>query len=703
MSVTWEDCKRRLEKGLWLIPTKPDKTPACAHGFKDAVSTIEEFKVLCGDQLPYGIGIDTGRSGLVVIDVDVRGKKKGAEWFDKHKHLFPETYRVETPSGGFHLYFWVPEDTTIKSGPLVPDAVDVKSTGGYVVAPPTPGYMGNDAEIAELPPGLLKLIKNKLNKGKQALKAMSDTDLKLQARMGTSFHDTMLELTGRWKRGGMAPEQMFELARSIVADCCKQRPDRNPDVTMGEVERMVVGAKSGREADELMARVGQMGADAPVGIFANGQNQLPVAPKTFKVSPGIQIIDVMAKSIPPPRWILGRIFARGWVTGIASAPNVGKTRFLVSTACALSTGRSEYLGFKVIEPGPVLLITNEEKTQDIERRIKATGLWAKQKKAGSPIHIRGSDLGLVKLAGVDGRQAVPDTAEIDAIVELLLEIEAVLVAFDPLVSLGEGLNENSVDMQACMDAFRDIANRANVAVLFNHHTPKGESSGGRPPRSRQWAGSLGAFRGHGSIAGAADLLFTLAHTQDAQQQDGARNRTDNGDQPRRPPRLPEHLRRRWIRLESAKSRESLQDVSQAYFLESQHMGEIDPLTEKEYEVGALAPRSDQEASAAASSAIYGAGAQQMERDRVANEHRALILSALPKGRTTIAQVLRILAQEEHKEVWGYGARTPEARSTLIEIFGDEKEFQNPEKGLVARLAGEASGKGKRGYVELCDA
>jgi hypothetical protein len=653
--------------------------------------------------LPHGIGIDTGRSDLVVIDVDVRGEKKGAEWHEEHKHLFPETYRVETPSGGFHLYYRVPAGMTIKSGPLVADAVDVKSTGGYVVAPPTPGYTGNDAEIVELPRDLLKLIKNKLNKGKQALKAMSDTDLELQARVGTSFHDPMLELTGRWKREGMAPEQMVELTRSIVEDCCKQRPDRNPDVTMREVERMIVGAKSGREADELMARVGQMGIDAPEGFFANGQNQKTVASKTFEVSPGVQIIDVMAKSIPPPRWILGRIFARGWVTGIASAPNVGKTRFLVSTACALSTGRSEYLGFKVLEPGPVLLITNEEKTQDIERRIKATGLWAKQKEAGSPIHIRGSDLGLVKLAGVDGRQAVPDTAEIDAIVEYARKIGAALVAFDPLVSLGEGLNENTVDMQAFMDAFRDIANRADVAVLFNHHTPKGESSGGRPPRSRQWAGHMGAFRGHGSIAGAPDLLFTLAHTQDAPEHRPRRSEPDNGDQPRHPPQLPEHLRRRWIRLESAKSREALQDVSQAYFLESQPMGEIDPLTGEEYTVGVLAPRSDREARSAAADAIYGAGAQQMERDRVANAHRALILSALPKGRTTIAQVLRILAQEEHKEVWGYGARTPEARSTLIEIFGDEKEFQNPEKGLVARLVGEASGKGKPGYVELCDA
>ncbi|MFC9061601.1 bifunctional DNA primase/polymerase, partial [Streptomyces sp. NPDC057074] len=64
---------------------------------------------------PFNVGIATGPSGLVVIDLDVPKDKSsgdapyGATTFralcERAGHAVPATYRVRTASGGQHLYF----------------------------------------------------------------------------------------------------------------------------------------------------------------------------------------------------------------------------------------------------------------------------------------------------------------------------------------------------------------------------------------------------------------------------------------------------------------------------------------------------------------------------------------------------------------------------------------------------------------------
>ncbi|GAB6899612.1 bifunctional DNA primase/polymerase [Kineosporia succinea] len=115
-------------------------------------------------RVPFGIGIATGPSDLVVIDLDrpktgpdgaltrppaewtEPGIIDGADVFDllcaRSGQPVPlDTYTVSTGSGGTHLYFAAP------SGPDAPRLrstaghlgwlVDTRAHGGYVVAPPT--------------------------------------------------------------------------------------------------------------------------------------------------------------------------------------------------------------------------------------------------------------------------------------------------------------------------------------------------------------------------------------------------------------------------------------------------------------------------------------------------------------------------------------------------------------------------------------
>src|SRR5918995_7313352 len=109
-----------------------------------------------------GVGIVTGPvSGVLVLDVD--GPEGEAE-LEKQRH--PVTPMVRTASGGLHLYFKHPEHH-VRTGIRVASGLDVKASGGYVVAPPSIGANGQayewiippgEAELAEPPEWLMHLL-----------------------------------------------------------------------------------------------------------------------------------------------------------------------------------------------------------------------------------------------------------------------------------------------------------------------------------------------------------------------------------------------------------------------------------------------------------------------------------------------------------------------------------------------------------------
>ncbi|MEV6883254.1 bifunctional DNA primase/polymerase [Streptomyces sp. NPDC051135] len=95
--------------------------------------------------VPFNVGIATGPSGLVVVDLDVPKDKSsgdapcGATTFralcERAGHAVPATYRVRTASGGQHLYFTAPPGVRLaNTARTVAPSVDTRAWGGYVVA-----------------------------------------------------------------------------------------------------------------------------------------------------------------------------------------------------------------------------------------------------------------------------------------------------------------------------------------------------------------------------------------------------------------------------------------------------------------------------------------------------------------------------------------------------------------------------------------
>jgi Bifunctional DNA primase/polymerase, N-terminal len=86
-----------------------------------------------------GAAILTGRSGLLVVDVDPRhGGHHTLARLVADRPL-PATRTIGTRGGGLHLYYRVDRPVRSSAGLLGP-GLDVKSHRGLVVCPPTPGY-----------------------------------------------------------------------------------------------------------------------------------------------------------------------------------------------------------------------------------------------------------------------------------------------------------------------------------------------------------------------------------------------------------------------------------------------------------------------------------------------------------------------------------------------------------------------------------
>src|SRR5687767_3463643 len=94
------------ERGLWIFPTH-GKVPLTENGFHDAVGTPDEARRLFAlHPNATGIGIDCGRSGLLVVDLD--GPAGQDTWTRLLlEHGIIETLEASTGrrDGGRHLYF----------------------------------------------------------------------------------------------------------------------------------------------------------------------------------------------------------------------------------------------------------------------------------------------------------------------------------------------------------------------------------------------------------------------------------------------------------------------------------------------------------------------------------------------------------------------------------------------------------------------
>ncbi len=224
-----------------------------------------------------GVGIVTGRlSGILVLDVD---GPEGEVELQKRGH--PVTPMVRTASGGLHLYFKHPNHY-VRTGIRVAPGLDVKASGGYVVAPPSVGANGkpyewivstNDAELADPPDWLMGLLERERPKDPAG-------------PVGASIpagqrNNALASLAGTMRRRGMGEAEILAALQVANEQRC------SPPLEDDEVGKIAAS----------VARYEPAGDVVPISANGNGRPHPPPGYNLTDLGNAGRFVDAHRKSV----------------------------------------------------------------------------------------------------------------------------------------------------------------------------------------------------------------------------------------------------------------------------------------------------------------------------------------------------------------------------------------------------------------------
>lgn len=145
MKTTFEQKASMLtQHGLSVFPLVPMlKIPVIAksRGGRGCLDATVAPQTIANWSIRYqkaNVGVGTGEtSGVIVIDLDPKNGSAASVSSLRAKGMpFPRTVCCKTPRGGWHLYYkW--KSGISNSVSAISAGIDVRSDGGYVVAPPS--------------------------------------------------------------------------------------------------------------------------------------------------------------------------------------------------------------------------------------------------------------------------------------------------------------------------------------------------------------------------------------------------------------------------------------------------------------------------------------------------------------------------------------------------------------------------------------
>jgi len=415
-----------------------------------------------------GIGLDCGKSSVVVIDIDdldaipLLSEKLG--W----NPVEDDTFVARTGGGGYHVFYKAGEQSVRNSASKVVSGVDVRGEGGYVVLPPSSHDSGSSYEWHRRPEGGIRPIPEKLV---GILNYREERPAPAPAPTG--------RVSERWGMAVLA-EEAAEIERAAPGT-------RNNQLNYSAYK--VYGAVKGGHLDKSIADLRLESAAARVGLDS-GETALTLASawegaeprspldedrpaprasqpvtgprKTFR-SLGVDELN----HLPPPQWLIPNRLPEGqtWIYGV---PGSGKTFLALDwSATVASTGLN------------VLYFVGEG-VQGFARRVIA---WQ---------NARQSDISTFR--AIPQAPHLLDRESIDMLVATVEQHSPALIVVDTFARASVGGDENSArDVGLAIDALDMLYREHGTSSLVLHHSNK----------------TNGSERGSSAIRGAADATWEI--------------------------------------------------------------------------------------------------------------------------------------------------------------------------------------------------
>jgi hypothetical protein len=282
--------------------SSPGKHPLTAHGVLDATADESKIRALWRRWPEANVALATGsRSGFIALDIDPRhGGEEALAAVEAEIGRLPDTICVLTQSKGRHLYYRAPEATVACSASTLGRGLDVRGDGGYVVAPPSTGVLGQyiwdspsgdpDGSLAELPPAWIERLVGR----RQAVAALPISGPVPEGRR----NDTLASVAGALRRRGLEPEVILA---ALLAVNEKQCQPPLPEEEVSQIARSVGrypiptgGGRSGPDgqhepvivAGDLQLRLGRRLSATSVEIYVERETQLLYVDRVSPASSG---------------------------------------------------------------------------------------------------------------------------------------------------------------------------------------------------------------------------------------------------------------------------------------------------------------------------------------------------------------------------------------------------------------------------------
>jgi hypothetical protein len=280
-------------RGFVVFPVAPrSKTPAVKDWEQQAT---RDPGVIIGwwRARPYNIGIATGRSDVVVVDLDhsrghtapppwtgaTSGRDVLARFAAEAGHPVPDdTLTVSTPTGGEHLYFQPPDGVVLRNtAATLGWRIDTRAQGGFVVAAGSVREQGRyritrDAPIAPLPSWLA----NALTPPPAAAESGTESELRLPSGRADAYLAAIIAGEARAvaeARTGERHRTLLRAARSLgrlVAGGELTAPAARDAVLQASTAHIGVDGTTPREIAQTIDDGLAYGARAPRTIGRTG-------------------------------------------------------------------------------------------------------------------------------------------------------------------------------------------------------------------------------------------------------------------------------------------------------------------------------------------------------------------------------------------------------------------------------------------------
>lgn len=409
-----------ITQGFSVIPVIGKKPCVDWKQYQEKSMTVIEFQKLFETCEPTGIAIVTGKvSGIVVVDVDSEEANKKID--------LPKTPTVKT-SKGFHYYFKY--HTKAKTSTGITEKIDIRSDGGYVVAPPSVHETGfkyewllkfGEVELAEFPVDKFE---------KKTKQSISDFGEKNWESLFSGVPEgkrntTATQIIGKFLR--FTPQSEWE--RTIWPLLCSINKQNMPPLETKELRQTF---------------------DSIVKTKLKSAEQISKTDEIIKV---ISIKELFSREHKQNSFLIEKLLPNK-LNVMSGQPGAGKSWIMLEMARVVATGGKLFGKYNAVQ-GPVMVVDGESGEQELKKRMQQMGF-----DKDLPIYVI-SEQG-IKLDNPDTLKFLHLKAK---------ELKVRLIIFDPFSAMHSKTENNAEDMQIVMESMASFTN-TGITVLFLHHHRK---------------------------------------------------------------------------------------------------------------------------------------------------------------------------------------------------------------------------------------